>query len=210
MSGWGLQKRRSAPPYGLLWLGKDFSFFRTHNVIVRSSVPVAQCPGVQPVSTSHRGEQRDRKLLYRCETKPATERIDAVVIRIDDRASGAPAAAAELIVFYGVSSVARRPSISDAGPAAKSVVFVTRGAALERVGPTTTDTNRRPLILQLLIEVVMGDEDANVIDVEYEKVDRAKHNGGHTSRAASPPVPSITFLIALNNMWLADKVTRIP
>jgi len=24
VSGWALQKRRSAPPYGPLWLGKDF------------------------------------------------------------------------------------------------------------------------------------------------------------------------------------------
>ena len=27
VSGWGLRKRRSAPPYGPLWLGKDFTFF---------------------------------------------------------------------------------------------------------------------------------------------------------------------------------------
>ena len=27
VSGWGLRKRRSAPPYGPLWLRKDFTFF---------------------------------------------------------------------------------------------------------------------------------------------------------------------------------------
>ena len=29
-SGWGLQKRRSAPTYGPMWLGKDFTFLRTY------------------------------------------------------------------------------------------------------------------------------------------------------------------------------------
>ena len=28
VSGWGLWTRKSAPPYGPLWLGKDFDFFR--------------------------------------------------------------------------------------------------------------------------------------------------------------------------------------
>jgi len=32
VSGLGLQKRRSAPPYGHLWLGKDFSFLASNDV----------------------------------------------------------------------------------------------------------------------------------------------------------------------------------
>jgi len=34
VSGWGLRKRRSAPPYGPLWLGKDFTLLYTTITIV--------------------------------------------------------------------------------------------------------------------------------------------------------------------------------
>jgi len=45
VSGWGLRKRRSAPPYGPLWLGKDFtfSFFSLPSLLHYSSAITEIC-----------------------------------------------------------------------------------------------------------------------------------------------------------------------
>ena len=40
VSGWGLQKQRSAPPYGPMWLGEDFTYLAFDKLMV---VLMSQC-----------------------------------------------------------------------------------------------------------------------------------------------------------------------